>query len=100
MIRLRRKPVDNIGYMAPPVDAWEVARSRVTMKEILGTGEFGDVHKGSVTGKLKEFEGRTTVAIKTIKSGVSLIEIKDFLAEADILKRFSDPHHPNVCFWH
>ena len=96
MIRLRRKPVDSTGYLAPPVDHWEVARSRVTMKENLGTGEFGDVHKGSVTGKLREFEGRTTVAIKTIKSDVSMIEIKDFLAEADLLKKFSDPHHPNV----
>ncbi len=30
-------------YIAPPADEWEVARNRLTIKEVLGQGQYGKV---------------------------------------------------------
>lgn len=56
----------------------------------------GTVYKGIVTGQLREFSGKTMVAVKQSKAEISLSDIKDFFLEADIMKKFSNPHHRNV----
>ena len=82
--------------MPPAVDDWEVPRSRVQFLEEIGSGEYGKVHKAIVTGKLREFKVKTMVAVKVNSSEIAISDLKEFLAEADIMKRLSNPHHPNV----
>ncbi len=84
-------------YLPPPADEWEVPRSRLTLGDKLGEGQFGQVFVGTVVGGLREFSGRVTVAAKQSRLEISLADIKDYFAEASMMKRFSHPHHPNVC---
>jgi hypothetical protein len=56
----------------------------------------GIIYKAIVTGKLREFNNRTVVAVKISKSDVGIEDIRGMLAEADLMKKFSDPPHRNV----
>lgn len=69
------------------------------LREEIGSGHFGTVFKGIVTGGIRDLPGRAIVAVKQCTAEISLLDIKDFLKEADLMKKFSDPHHPNV-MWH
>ena len=60
----------------------------------------GTVNKAVVTGNIREFSGKTVVAIKQSKAEIALSDIKDFFLEADIMKKFSNPHHRNVWWTH
>ncbi|XP_064606630.1 tyrosine-protein kinase SRK3-like [Liolophura sinensis] len=59
-------------------DAWEIPRQSLEFLEKLGSGMFGDVWKG-------KWQGKTEVAIKTMKPGT--MDPKAFLAEAQIMKQ-------------
>ncbi|CAI4229751.1 unnamed protein product [Auanema sp. JU1783] len=62
----------------------------ITITSKLGGGEFGEVFIGQLNGKNSV---KTDVAVKKIKGRVTRREIKKFIQEAKLMKRFS---HPNI----
>ncbi|KAM9299571.1 LOW QUALITY PROTEIN: ephrin type-A receptor 8 [Gastrophryne carolinensis] len=70
--------------------AREIEASRIKIEKIIGSGEFGEVCFGhlKLPGKRE-----MPVAIKTLKSGYTEKQRRDFLGEASIMAQF---HHPNV----
>lgn len=64
-------------------DKWEIDRSELTLGVELGRGQFGQVHEGW-------FRKTTRVAIKQLRKGS--MDPKDFLAEAQIMKRMRHKH--------
>ncbi|XP_044855181.1 ephrin type-B receptor 5 isoform X1 [Mauremys mutica] len=70
--------------------AKEIDVSFVKIEEVIGSGEFGEV----CFGRLKPPGKREyTVAIKTLKSGYTDEQRREFLSEASIMGQFE---HPNV----
>uniref|UniRef100_G1NN07 Ephrin type-A receptor 1 n=1 Tax=Meleagris gallopavo TaxID=9103 RepID=G1NN07_MELGA len=68
----------------------ELDVSCVTMENVIGEGEFGEVYRGSLRLPGKE---RIVVAIKTLKSTYSDSQWWNFLREATIMGQFN---HPNI----
>ncbi|CAH8663094.1 unnamed protein product [Schistosoma rodhaini] len=68
----------------------EINRNSVTLEQVLGEGQFGDVYKGSYRRK-PNFDP-LLVAVKTCKLDASYEERKRFLEEAHILGEFDHPH--------
>nr|XP_033778221.1 ephrin type-B receptor 2 isoform X6 [Geotrypetes seraphini] len=70
--------------------AKEIDISCVKIEQVIGAGEFGEVCSGhlKLPGKREMF-----VAIKTLKSGYTEKQRRDFLSEASIMGQFD---HPNV----
>ncbi|XP_066547440.1 ephrin type-B receptor 2 isoform X6 [Amia ocellicauda] len=70
--------------------AKEIDISCVKIEQVIGAGEFGEVCSGNLKlpGKREIF-----VAIKTLKSGYTEKQRRDFLSEASIMGQFD---HPNV----
>ncbi|KAA8593567.1 hypothetical protein FQN60_009683 [Etheostoma spectabile] len=70
--------------------AKEIDISCVKIEQVIGAGEFGEVCSGNLRlpGKREMF-----VAIKTLKSGYTEKQRRDFLSEASIMGQFD---HPNV----
>ncbi|KAM6228358.1 tyrosine-protein kinase Fer-like isoform 2-T3 [Spheniscus humboldti] len=65
---------------------WALSHEDVTLGELLGKGNFGEVYKGTLKDK-------TPVAVKTCKEDLPQeLKIK-FLSEARILKQYD---HPNI----
>ncbi|XP_071944979.1 ephrin type-B receptor 1-B-like isoform X2 [Antedon mediterranea] len=70
--------------------ATEIEASKISIVEVIGGGEFGDV----CSGYLRMPDSTTRkVAVKTLKPGVSESDKIDFLTEASIMGQFD---HPNV----
>ncbi|KAM9565456.1 ephrin type-B receptor 5 isoform 3-T6 [Guaruba guarouba] len=70
--------------------AKEIDVSFIKIEEVIGSGEFGEV----CSGRLKHPGKREyTVAIKTLKSGYTDEQRREFLSEASIMGQFE---HPNV----
>ncbi|XP_027509158.1 ephrin type-B receptor 5 [Corapipo altera] len=70
--------------------AKEIDVSLIKIEEVIGSGEFGEV----CFGRLKHPGKREyTVAIKTLKSGYTEEQRREFLSEASIMGQFE---HPNV----
>ncbi|XP_054662299.1 ephrin type-B receptor 5 isoform X4 [Grus americana] len=70
--------------------AKEIDVSFIKIEEVIGSGEFGEV----CFGRLKHPGKREyTVAIKTLKSGYTDVQRREFLSEASIMGQFE---HPNV----
>ncbi|KFV58768.1 Ephrin type-B receptor 5, partial [Tyto alba] len=70
--------------------AKEIDVSFIKIEEVIGSGEFGEV----CFGRLKHPGRREyTVAIKTLKSGYTDEQRREFLSEASIMGQFE---HPNV----
>lgn len=65
-------------------DVYEVSRDSLEKKELLGSGNFGEVWRGV-------WNKSTAVAIKTLKVGT--MEPLKFLEEAEIMKKL---HHPKI----
>ncbi|XP_069598146.1 ephrin type-A receptor 2 isoform X1 [Ranitomeya imitator] len=65
----------------------EISPNAVTRQKVIGAGEFGEVYKGILKLPGKE----TPVAIKTLKSGYTEKQRRDFLSEASIMGQFC--HH-------
>ncbi|XP_015905981.1 tyrosine-protein kinase Src42A [Parasteatoda tepidariorum] len=63
-------------------DHWEIDRSSLNFVRKLGQGQFGEVWEGL-------WNNTTPVAIKTLKTGT--MDPKDFLAEAQIMKKLRHP---------
>lgn len=79
---------------------YELDRSRIELGEILGEGQFGDVHNGTFVGK----DGNLVpVAVKTCKGDADLATTEKFLEEAceSILPNYFGEmwdlnHYPNM----
>ncbi|XP_014476576.1 PREDICTED: focal adhesion kinase 1 isoform X2 [Dinoponera quadriceps] len=79
--------VDEEGdYSTPATRDYEIVRNQVELGEIIGEGQFGNVHKGSYKGR----DGQTiAVAVKTCKVDATA---EKFLEEAYIMQQFEHPH--------
>ena len=62
----------------------EISRSLFTITKHLGSGYFGTVSKGELTG-LYGSNSKTTVAIKSLKGPAEGAELRDFLQEIKIM---------------
>ncbi|XP_066151568.1 focal adhesion kinase 1 isoform X1 [Euwallacea fornicatus] len=81
--------IEEGDYSVPAVRDYELNRGHIELGIILGKGQFGDVHKGTVTTK----EGNVLpVAIKTCKSDADASTTDKFLEEAYIMQKFDHPH--------
>ncbi|XP_017887331.1 proto-oncogene tyrosine-protein kinase receptor Ret [Ceratina calcarata] len=76
----------------PPDPKWEFPRSRLTIEQVLGEGEFGRVLRATAID-ISEIPGPTTVAVKTLKENACASELADLLSEYQLLK---EAQHPNV----
>lgn len=72
------------GLSHDTCDEWEIDRKILTLGKELGHGQFGQVFEGL-------FNGKTRVAIKTLRKGT--MDPQDFLAEAQIMKKM---RHKNL----
>ncbi|XP_072170471.1 tyrosine-protein kinase Src42A-like [Diadema setosum] len=70
------------GLSYNTVDQWEIPRTSLQLKRLLGTGQFGEVWEGL-------WNNTTPVAIKTLKNDT--MNTDDFLKEAQIMKKLRHP---------
>ncbi|XP_045460826.1 tyrosine-protein kinase Src42A-like [Harmonia axyridis] len=70
------------GLASQTRDQWEIAKSSLQFLRKLGHGQFGEVWEGT-------WNKTTPVAIKTLKAGT--MDPKDFLAEAQVMKKLRHP---------
>lgn len=72
--------VDEEGdYSTPSTRNYDLVRNQIDLGEILGEGQFGDVHKGTYRTK----DGNLVpVAVKTCKADADLATTEKFLEEA------------------
>ncbi|XP_014212063.1 focal adhesion kinase 1 [Copidosoma floridanum] len=82
--------VDEEGdYSTPATRDYEIVRNQVELGEIIGEGQFGNVHKGSYKAR----DGQIIpVAVKTCKVDADLATSEKFLEEAYIMQQFEHPH--------
>ncbi|XP_051501475.1 tyrosine-protein kinase SRK2 [Myxocyprinus asiaticus] len=73
---------ETYGLSYNTVDQWEIPRTSVKLLKKLGAGQFGEVFEGI-------WNDTTAVAVKTLKPGT--MDAKDFLREAQIMKRLRHP---------
>jgi focal adhesion kinase 1 len=72
---------------------YELQRTQINLGEIIGEGQFGDVHKGVYKGR--DGKAQVAVAVKTCKSDADLATAEKFLEEAcKLLMTF----HCSACF--
>ena len=69
---------------------WELPEDRVILNRTLGQGSFGIVYGGEL--RIPE-KGNTPIAVKTLKPEATTHEKLNFLAEAEIMKKFD---HTNI----
>ncbi|KAK1801788.1 hypothetical protein P4O66_022431 [Electrophorus voltai] len=69
--------------------AKEIDMSCVKIEQVIGVGEFGEVCSGSLRLPGKR---EILVAIKTLKSGYTEKQRRDFLSEASIMGQFDQPN--------
>ncbi|XP_045065335.1 ephrin type-B receptor 2-like isoform X4 [Coregonus clupeaformis] len=70
--------------------AKEIDTSCVKIEQVIGAGEFGEVCSGNLRLPGKR---EILVAIKTLKTGYTECQRRDFLSEASIMGQFD---HPNI----
>ncbi|KAI5193845.1 Proto-Oncogene Tyrosine-Protein Kinase Ros [Manis pentadactyla] len=68
-------------------------REKLTLRLLLGSGAFGEVHEGTAVDILGAGSGETKVAVKTLKKGSTDQEKIEFLKEAHLMSKFN---HPNI----
>lgn len=73
---------DTVGLSYNTKDQWEIPKSSLRLLRKIGHGQFGEVYEGV-------WNNTTPVAIKTLKPGT--MDPKDFLAEAQIMKKLRHP---------
>ncbi|VEN35227.1 unnamed protein product [Callosobruchus maculatus] len=81
--------VEEGDYSVPAAKNYELVRSQIELHEILGEGQFGDVHNGTVRTKDNVL---IPVAVKTCKGDADLATTEKFLEEAYIMQKFDHPH--------
>jgi hypothetical protein len=67
---------------------YELVRNQVELTEIIGEGQFGDVHKGTFKGRDNQV---IPVAVKTCKADADLATAEKFLEEACKCSLFCSP---------
>ncbi|XP_046384921.1 focal adhesion kinase 1 [Ischnura elegans] len=81
--------VDEEGdYSTPATRDYELERAQIELAEIIGEGQFGDVHKGMYRGPGQPIP----VAVKTCKADADIATAEKFLEEAYIMQQFDHPH--------
>ncbi|XP_026467630.1 focal adhesion kinase 1-like [Ctenocephalides felis] len=87
-------PDEEGDYSTPSTQDYKLERSQITLLEIIGEGQFGDVHKGVCTPKM--IAGLPLcpqeVAVKTCKTDNDPEKAEKFLEEAYIMQKFEHPH--------
>ncbi|XP_057314339.1 focal adhesion kinase 1-like isoform X2 [Hydractinia symbiolongicarpus] len=88
---------DDESDYAHPMSAkdYEVARDDLTLDEIIGQGQFGDVYQGTFKSKISSAE--IPVAVKTYKIELDKEQedgtrAEKFLEEAYLMQQFDHPH--------
>ncbi|XP_035706002.1 focal adhesion kinase 1 isoform X8 [Folsomia candida] len=82
--------VDEDGdYSVPATHDYELNRMNVELGDIIGQGQFGDVHQGIYHTKDNE---QVPVAVKTCKLDADSATTDRFLEEAYIMQQFDHPH--------
>ncbi|CAG9860435.1 unnamed protein product [Phyllotreta striolata] len=81
--------VEEGDYSIPAVKNYELNRNQIELQEILGEGQFGDVHKGIVKTKDNLL---IPVAVKTCKGDADAATTEKFLEEAYIMQKFDHQH--------
>lgn len=85
--------VDEEGdYSTPATRDYELVRSQVELGEIIGEGQFGDVHKGTCRVRGGSDGNTIPVAVKTCKADADMATAEKFLEEAYIMQQFDHPH--------
>eukprot|EP00053_Salpingoeca_punica_P009065 m.81043 g.81043 ORF g.81043 m.81043 type:complete len:1505 (-) comp14864_c4_seq1:997-5511(-) len=84
------------AFVLPLPDKWEVPRSDLVIEEAIGAGAFGIVHRGFFKANSSGRFPTSTIAIKRGGENLTAKEKTEFVAEATMMKRVSDPPHPNV----
>ncbi|XP_076340279.1 focal adhesion kinase 1-like [Tachypleus tridentatus] len=80
---------DEGDYSTPVGQDYEICQSQVTFNDIIGEGQFGDVHQGT----FRTEEGDLIpVAIKTCKPESDPSIREKFLEEAYVMQQFDHPH--------
>ena len=82
--------VDEEGDYSSPAKDYELDRQRIELSEIIGEGQFGDVHKGL----FKPSGGCDShyIAVKTCKADTDVSMADKFLEEAYIMQQFDHQH--------
>ena len=82
--------VDEEGDYSSPAKDYELDRQRIELSEIIGEGQFGDVHKGL----FKPSGGAEShyIAVKTCKADTDVSMADKFLEEAYIMQQFDHQH--------
>lgn len=81
--------VEEGDYSIPAVKNYELVRTQIELQDILGEGQFGDVHKGIFKSK----DGVCIpIAVKTCKGDADLPTTEKFLEEAYIMQKFDHQH--------
>ena len=86
-----------VDFVKPVPDEWEMDPSRIKIGAKLGEGAFGIVMAATATNAYPEKPGVAHVAVKMCMPTATAVDKRDFLAEANLMKKFARPHHPNVC---
>jgi len=82
--------VDEEGDYSSPARDYELDRARIELSEIIGEGQFGDVHRGS--WRPQSSSETTSVAVKTCKVETDASMAEKFLEEAYIMQQFDHQH--------
>lgn len=81
--------VDEDDYSSLDMTSYDLNRADVTLLEILGDGQFGEVYRGN----LKRKDGsESSVAVKTCKSQSESTVSEQLLKEAAIMQQFDHPY--------
>ena len=82
--------MDEEGDYSSPAKDYELERQKIELKEIIGEGQFGDVHKGvfKPTGATES----VNIAVKTCKVETDASTAEKFLEEAYIMQQFDHQH--------
>ncbi|XP_022799300.1 fibroblast growth factor receptor 3-like isoform X2 [Stylophora pistillata] len=82
--------ISEYASLNPYTRSWEIPREHVTIKQIVGKGNFGQVAKATAIN-LQGRAKKTLVAVKMLKENASESERKDLLSELELMKQLK-PH--------
>lgn len=78
-----------MNYGASNLDEWEIERDHIKIESRLGSGQYGDVYRG--TFSQPNNHGRQPVAMKTLRDDNQVSD--DFMKEMGVMKKLN---HPNL----
>ena len=82
--------MDEEGDYSSPAKDYELDRQKIELSEIIGEGQFGDVHKGVF--KVSASSEGLNIAVKTCKVETDANMAEKFLEEAYIMQQFDHQH--------